>query len=79
MTEQNLQQNQENPIPSLTPREKEALSCLARGENNREIASVLNIEEGTVRFDLVNLGRKLGVRGRGKLQAWAWKNGFGEK
>lgn len=78
MVEQSLQQNEENPIPFLTPREKEVLGCLARGESNRDIAIMLNIEERTVRFHLENLYRKLNKRGRGKLQLWAWKSGFGQ-
>jgi two-component system nitrate/nitrite response regulator NarL len=78
MVEQSLQQNEENPIPFLTQREKEVLCCLARGDSNREIAAMLNIEERTVRFHLENLYRKLNRHGRGKLQLWAWKSGFGE-
>lgn len=62
----------------LTQREKEILYCLARGESNDEIAVALNIEECTVRQHLQNLSKKLEVQGRGKLQAWAWRHGFGE-
>lgn len=79
MTEKDLQQNQANPISSLTQREQEVLCRLARGERNGEIAAMINIEERTVRFHLGNLCKRLDIRGRGKLQAWAWKHGFGEK
>ena len=79
MAEQNLQPNQENPVPFLTPREKEVLRCLARGESNHEIAIALSIAESTVNQHLQNISEKVGVSGARKLEAWAWKHGFGEK
>lgn len=71
MIEQSLQQNEENPIPFLTPREKEVLCCLARGESNRGIATALGIAECTVNQHLQNIGAKVGASGARKLQAWA--------
>ncbi len=71
------QSQQEKILLSLTQREKEVLCCLARGENNIEIATALGIGKCTVHQHLQNLTEKLGVRGRGKLQAWAWRHGFG--
>jgi DNA-binding NarL/FixJ family response regulator len=79
MVEQSLQQNEENPIPFLTQREKEVLRCLSRGKSNREIATALGIAECTVNQHLQNISVKVGVNGSRKLQTWAWKHGFGEK
>lgn len=79
MSEKSAQSQPENPIPSLTPREKEVLCCLARGDNNREIASALGIAECTVNQHLQNISEKVGVNGGRKLQAWAWIHGFGNK
>ena len=79
MAEQSLQPNQENLVPSLTPREKEVLRYLARGYSNGEIAAALGIAECTANQHLQNISGKVGLSGGRKLQAWAWKNGFGEK
>ena len=54
------------PIPadSLSGRERELLSWLARGFSNREIAKELYISEATVKSHLVKVYEKLKVRSR---------------
>lgn len=76
---QNPDNKQNAELIYITPREKEVLRCLAKGDTNPEIATTLGIDECTARQHLQNLTKKLGLSGRGKLQAWAWKNGFGEQ
>ncbi len=45
----------------LSDRECEVLRHLARGKSNKEIASVLNLAEGTVKNHMTNILGKLGV------------------
>lgn len=49
---------------SLTKREKVVLRCLARGETNAEIARRLVLSEGTVKFHVKNILRKLNAGNR---------------
>ena len=50
--------------PTLTAREIEVLSLLARGMRNKEIAAALGIAEGTVQIHLKNIFAKLSVNDR---------------
>jgi two-component system nitrate/nitrite response regulator NarP len=60
------------PVPSddrrladaLTPREREILGLVARGLSNRAIASRLTLGEGTVKYHVKNILRKLQARSR---------------
>ncbi len=60
----------------LTEREKEVLRCIARGLNNREIASEMVISEKTVKTHVSNLLGKLAVEDRTQAAIWAIKNGL---
>jgi DNA-binding CsgD family transcriptional regulator len=51
-------------LQSLTPREAEILRLLARGHTNRQIAQQLVVREGTVKYHVKNVLRKLGAAGR---------------
>jgi DNA-binding NarL/FixJ family response regulator len=51
-------------LASLTEREKEVLTLLGQGFNNKEIADLLFITEGTVKNHLSSLMAKLGLRDR---------------
>ncbi len=62
--------------PSLTPRELEIVSMVARGLRNRNIAEQLQISEGTVKIHLHNIYEKLGVDGRGELAFHARNKGL---
>ncbi|NJK48704.1 response regulator transcription factor [Candidatus Gracilibacteria bacterium] len=71
-----------NPIPStqktlsqndFSDREIEILTLLAQGKNNREIASLLHLTEGTVKNHLTNIFCQLGVRDRTQAALWAQK------
>jgi LuxR family transcriptional regulator, regulator of acetate metabolism len=49
---------------ALTPRELDVLRLLARGETNLEIARALMVREGTVKYHVKNILRKLGATSR---------------
>lgn len=48
----------------LTPRETEILTLLRSGKQNKQIAHVLGLSEGTVKVHLHNMMRKLGTANR---------------
>ncbi len=48
----------------LTPRELEVLRLLARGQTNLEIARALVVREGTIKYHVKNILRKLGATSR---------------
>jgi DNA-binding NarL/FixJ family response regulator len=50
--------------PTLSDREFEVLSLMAKGKNNKAIASELNITENTVKFHVTNVMIKLGASDR---------------
>lgn len=60
----------------LTEREKEVLALVARGMNNREIASSLFISEATVKTHVANLMSKLSLRDRVEMVLFALKAGM---
>ncbi|MHB1570067.1 MAG: helix-turn-helix transcriptional regulator, partial [Solirubrobacteraceae bacterium] len=51
-------------IESLTPRELDVLRLLARGRTNQAIAIELVVREGTVKYHVKNILRKLGATSR---------------
>jgi DNA-binding NarL/FixJ family response regulator len=55
---------------TLTPREREIVSRLRQGLRNKQIASEMNITEGTVKIYLFRLFHKLGVRNRFELASY---------
>jgi two-component system nitrate/nitrite response regulator NarL len=68
-------QSAERPlIDLLTPREREILALVARGDTNRQIAAALNIAENTVKNHIKNLLDKLSLDNRVQLAALAVKH-----
>jgi ATP/maltotriose-dependent transcriptional regulator MalT len=55
----------------LTPQEEVALTLLAAGFSNKEIAARMNIGVGTVKYHLAQIYQKLDVQGRGRGAAVA--------
>ena len=51
-------------VDALTPREVEVLRLLARGQTNLEIARTLVVREGTIKYHVKNILRKLGATSR---------------
>ncbi|MFI6511622.1 response regulator transcription factor [Streptosporangium sp. NPDC050855] len=63
-------------VPSpLTDRELDIVSLVADGRTNPEIGAELYITPGTVKTHLAHIQRKLGVRNRVGIAAWAWETG----
>ncbi|MFD9939345.1 response regulator [Nonomuraea sp. NPDC059023] len=60
---------------TLSDRELEIVRLVAQGRSNPEIGSELFISAGTAKTHVANVQRKLGVRNRVGIAAWAWENG----
>lgn len=58
----------------LTRREIEVLKMIAAGSSNKEIASVLNISERTVKNHISNIFKKIDVSDRTQAAVFAIKN-----
>jgi DNA-binding CsgD family transcriptional regulator len=57
------------PVRTLTPRERELVAEILKGQSNRAIAACLGTSVQTVRNQLTLLYRKLGVSSRLELAA----------
>lgn len=64
-------------LDKLTPREREILACLARGESNKLIARVLDLAESTVKIHVQNILKKLGLTSRVQAAVFAVEQGIG--
>ena len=62
-------------IKPLSPRELEVLRLLATGLNNRDIAALLFVSEGTVKTHVEHIIGKLGVSDRVQAVVWAARHG----
>ena len=51
----------------LSERERQVLACVLKNQANKEISSVLNISESTVKFHVARIFQKFGVRRRADL------------
>jgi len=60
-----------DPIHSLSPREREILSHIARGASNKEIARALDIAETTVKIHVQHILRKLNLSSRVQAAVYA--------
>jgi DNA-binding NarL/FixJ family response regulator len=68
--------HEDNPVASLSEREREVFEELARGRSNYEIAAVLHIGEATVRTHVASVLDKLGLRDRTQIIIYALKRGL---
>lgn len=60
----------------LSPREREILGCLARGDSNKEIARTLELAESTVKIHIQNIFKKLNLTSRVQAALYAVEHGF---
>ena len=58
-------------LDKLTPREKEILACLARGDSNKIIARSLDVAESTVKIHVQNILKKLNLSSRVQAAVFA--------
>jgi DNA-binding NarL/FixJ family response regulator len=63
-----------SPFVGLTPRERDVLALLARGESNKRIAAALNLSIGTVKGYVSAIFEKLGVEDRTQAALLAAKH-----
>ncbi len=63
-------------VVSLTHREREIVGLITEGLTNRQIAQQLVLSERTVDTHTANLMRKLGLRSRAQVAAWAAQHGL---
>lgn len=62
--------------PQLTEREHQVLRLITEGKSNQEIAQAINISEGTVKFHVNSILRKLNVSDRTQAALVAFKRGI---
>ena len=60
-----------SPLDALTPRERDILNGIGRGQANKDIAAQLGVSVRTVETHRLNLKRKLGIEGRAELVKYA--------
>lgn len=60
----------------LTPRERETMVCLARGESNKEIARNLDVAESTIKIHVQNILKKLNLNSRVQIAVYVVEHGM---
>lgn len=63
-------------LESLTPKEREVVTLIARGFKYREISEELGISQKTLETHMRNVFHKLGVASRNELTRMAFETGF---
>ncbi len=68
--------NADDPIHQLSPREREILVLIAKGDSNKHIARALDIAETTVKIHVQHILRKLGLSNRVHAAVYATERGL---
>ncbi|WP_198470723.1 response regulator [Acetomicrobium sp. S15 = DSM 107314] len=71
--------NGDEPLCSLTPRERETFYWLSQGLKNEEIALRMVVSEKTVKNHVSRILKKLGLRDRTQAAIMAWRLGLAQK
>ena len=66
----------DDPIHQLSPREREILLLIAKGDSNKHIARALDIAETTVKIHVQHILRKLGLSNRVHAAVYASERGL---
>jgi two-component system nitrate/nitrite response regulator NarL len=66
----------DDPIHQLSPREREILTLIVKGESNKHIARALDIAETTVKIHVQHILRKLGCSNRVHAAVYASERGL---
>ena len=66
----------EDPLDSLSTREREILGLIARGDSNKHIARALDIAETTVKVHVQHIFRKLELTSRVQVAVYAASRGL---
>ena len=72
-------QQSDDPLTSLTDREREILGLVAEGLTNREIGERLHLAEKTIKHYMTNVLQKLHVRSRVEAALLAQKHGLAKE
>ncbi len=67
----------DDPIHQLSPREREILQRIAKGDSNKHIARAFDIAETTVKIHVQHILRKLGLSNRVHAAVYAAERGLG--
>lgn len=71
-----LDRAEPDPVPLLSPRERQVLGLVAEGLTNRAVAARLRIGEATVKTHLLHVYDKLQVSDRASAVNAAWRHGL---
>ncbi len=63
-------------LDKLTPREREILACIAKGQSNKQIARNLDVAESTVKIHVQSVLKKLHLSSRVQAAVFAVERGF---
>jgi DNA-binding NarL/FixJ family response regulator len=63
----------------LSPRERDVVELICKGNSNKNIAYALHLSEGTVKEYLNRIFNKVGSTNRTELAIWALKRGLDQK
>ncbi len=65
-------------LEKLTPRERDILACIARGQSNKQIARELDVAESTVKIHVQSVLRKLELSSRVQAAVFAVEHGLSQ-
>lgn len=71
-----VREMQQDPIHSLSRKERAMLEALAKGLSNRDLSKDLGISTNTVKFHLSNIYEKLSVKNRAQAIAYYYSSQY---